>query len=269
MFFSDIVGFTTICKQIYPWDVIAMLNRLYCVMDFLALRFKLYKVETIGDAYVCCSGLPESDDRHAENVANFAVAVLRCCKQVLSPVDDTPISLRIGIHTGPCASGVVGMTNPRYCVFGDTVNTTSRHESTGLPGRIHCSQTTRAELKQSAEGNFLFEKRGLVEMKGKGEVLTYWLEGSKNNELVNEAALQKLEIEVKDLLEKTDFNNTMDKESAKRSFDLESRIRKANADGSLSPVKRDRKVIAIGGKKVPEKNRSYLIRKLNLNKWFI
>jgi len=120
LFFSDIVGFTNICKQIYPWDVIGMLNRLYCVMDFLALKFKLFKIETIGDAYVCCSGLPQSDEQHAENVANFAIAVMHCCRQVLSPVSQEPIQLRIGIHTGPAASGVVGTTNPRYCVFGDS-----------------------------------------------------------------------------------------------------------------------------------------------------
>jgi len=65
-----------------------------------------YKVETIGDAYMCCSGLPFPDDYHAENVANFAVAVLECVKHVLSPVDGTPISLRIGIHTGSCTAGV-------------------------------------------------------------------------------------------------------------------------------------------------------------------
>ena len=112
-FFSDIVGFTTICERIYPWDVINMLNKLYGAMDFLAGRFNLFKVETIGDAYVCCSGLPQADEDHAKNVANFAIAVNHCCRQILSPLDDAPIQLRIGIHSGSCASGVVGMTNPR------------------------------------------------------------------------------------------------------------------------------------------------------------
>lgn len=113
-FFSDIVGFTNICEQIYPWDVISMLNRLYGAMDYLAGKFNLFKVETIGDAYVCCSGLPQADEDHAKNVANFAIAVNHCCQQVLSPLDEAPIRLRIGINSGSCASGVVGMTNPRY-----------------------------------------------------------------------------------------------------------------------------------------------------------
>jgi len=200
MFFSDIVGFTSICKNLYPWEVIAMLNRLYSVMDFLAKKFQLFKIETIGDAYVCCSGLPEADDEHAQNVANFALAVQHCSKLVFSPVDNTPIELRIGIHTGSCASGVVGVTNPRYCVFGDTVNTTSRHESTGKPGKIHCSSVCQMELVQSAGDRFRLKERGMVEMKGKGEQKTFWLEASPSNKDVNRHGLMALEKEVQEML---------------------------------------------------------------------
>jgi len=207
MFFSDVVGFTNICDQLYPWEVISMLNRLYWVMDHLSLKFKLFKVETIGDAYVCCSGLPQADEQHAENVANFAIAVSHCCKQVLSPVDRRPIQLRIGIHTGPCASGVVGVTNPRYCVFGDTVNTTSRHESTGEPGKVHCSEETCKELKRTAPENFKLVERGLVEMKGKGQLRTFWLTAKAANKAVNRAALTRLNVEVKKLLQETSFES--------------------------------------------------------------
>jgi len=207
IFFSDIVGFTSLCKQIYPSNVIDLLNRLYCVMDFLALRFHLFKIETIGDAYVACSGLPQSDEQHAQNVANFAVAVTHCCQQILSPVSGEPIQLRIGIHTGPAASGVVGTTNPRYCVFGDSMNTTARHESTGAPGKVHCSKFTFQELEQqNVASKYTIVERGMVEMKGKGMQLTYWLSASEENELINQAALQQLDVEVKELLSQTNFD---------------------------------------------------------------
>jgi class 3 adenylate cyclase len=223
-FFSDVVGFTTICKNLYPWEVIGMLNRLYCVMDFLALRFNLFKVETIGDAFVAASGLPQPDENHAENVANFAVAVQHCCRQVLSPLEKEPIRLRVGIHTGPCASGIVGTTNPRYCVFGDTVNTTARHESSGEPGKIHCSRVTKEELERRANDKFSLAERGLVEMKGKGEQLTYWLTGSESNKLVNGPALEKLDLEVKRLLETTNFDIEAQKERARKSLGVLSQM---------------------------------------------
>jgi class 3 adenylate cyclase len=193
MFFSDIVGFTSICKEISPCQVIDMLNQLYGIMDFLAGKFNLFKVETIGDAYVCAGGLPTKDSNHAINVANFAVAVQHCCQKVLSPYDKQPIQLRIGIHSGEAASGIVGVTNPRYCVFGDTVNTTARHESTGEPGRVHCSQATMMELKSKASNQFMIFSRGCVEMKGKGSVPTYWLESTSKNDLTCENALLKLD----------------------------------------------------------------------------
>ena len=115
-FFSDVKGFTDMCKQLYPWQVCGMLNRLYCVMDYLLDKFGLFKVETIGDAYVCCAGIPQPDTDHATKVANFAIAVSHCVRHVRSPVDGRPIQLRIGVHTGSAASGVVGVNNPRYCV---------------------------------------------------------------------------------------------------------------------------------------------------------
>ncbi|KAG7349232.1 adenylate/guanylate cyclase [Nitzschia inconspicua] len=193
MFFSDIVGFTSICKEISPWQVIDMLNQLYGIMDFLAGKFKLFKVETVGDAYVCASGLPTSDENHAINVANFAIAVQHCCRKVVSPIDKQPIHLRIGIHSGEAASGIVGVTNPRYCVFGDTVNTTARHESTGEPGRVHCSRSTMMELKSKASGQFKISARGMVEMKGKGSVPTYWVDSTDENKWTCTRALLELD----------------------------------------------------------------------------
>jgi class 3 adenylate cyclase len=196
LFFSDIIGFTSICSSLSPWHVVNMLNQLYGIMDHLAKKFHLFKVETIGDAYVCCSGLPESDANHAANVAHFAVAVTQVCGKVLSPLDGSRLQLRIGVHTGACASGIVGVTNPRYCVFGDTVNTTARHESTGEPNRVHCSLTTMIELMQRAPQDFNLISRGLVEMKGKGAQPTYWLESSKENKHTGEKGMITLDDEI-------------------------------------------------------------------------
>ncbi len=89
-----------------------MLNKLYTVMDHLASLFNLYKVETIGDAYMCCSGMPTPDENHAQNIANFALAVSDCVHLVKSPADGKPLQLRIGIHTGHCMGGVVGTLTP-------------------------------------------------------------------------------------------------------------------------------------------------------------
>eukprot|EP00957_Ditylum_brightwellii_P040709 3081863-Ditylum_brightwellii.AAC.1 len=95
LFFSDVVGFTSICDAIEPWEVIDMLNQLYSVTDYLAMRFNLYNVETIGDDYMCCSGLPIPDSMHAENIANFVLAVSECVRHVKSPADGKPIRLCI------------------------------------------------------------------------------------------------------------------------------------------------------------------------------
>lgn len=209
LFFSDIVGFTTICDEIFPWDCVDLLNRLYCVMDFLAAKFDLYKIETIGDSYLCASGLPKDDPKHATNIANFAIAVLHCCKLVTNPTTGQPIQLRIGMHSGSCMTGVVGMTTPHYCVFGDMVNTASRHESTSLPGKIQCSSITYGLLQHFSEvKEFAFVPRGLIEMKGKGLMATYFLDrATDENSSVNPAALDALYDEVEKILAVRKFSN--------------------------------------------------------------
>jgi class 3 adenylate cyclase len=234
-FFSDVMGFTDMCKQLYPWQVIGMLNRLYCVMDHLLVKFGLFKVETIGDAYVCCSGLPESDDNHAEKVANFAVAVSNCVKHIRSPVDGKPIQLRIGVHTGTAASGVVGVKNPRYCVFGDTVNVTARHESSGEAGRVHCSAVTQRILASMFHDRFTFIERGLVDMKGKGMLKTFWLESSEANGFINNKAMEELEIETDELLKQTKFESELEKENNMKSLKLFGQLGKS----SLSEEQQD------------------------------
>lgn len=205
LFFSDVVGFTSICDRVDPWDVIDMLNQLYSVMDHLAEKFKLYKVETIGDAYMCCSGLPHADPHHAENIANFALAVQQCIHLVKSPVDGTtPLELRIGIHTGECTAGVVGTMTPHYCLFGDMVNVSARHEQTGLAGKIQSSSELYGRLHHDSpfpDKQFTFAPRGLIDMKGKATRFTYWLEGgTEHNQHVNPEAMEGLKEEVGKIL---------------------------------------------------------------------
>ncbi|XP_069347304.1 guanylyl cyclase C [Eulemur rufifrons] len=181
IYFSDIVGFTTICKYSTPMEVVDMLNDIYKSFDHIVDHHDVYKVETIGDAYMVASGLPKRNgNRHAIDIAKMALEILSFMGTFeLEHLPGLPIWIRIGVHSGPCAAGVVGIKMPRYCLFGDTVNTASRMESTGLPLRIHVSGCTIAILKRT-ECQFLYEVRGETYLKGRGNETTYWLTGMKD-----------------------------------------------------------------------------------------
>ncbi|XP_024589135.1 heat-stable enterotoxin receptor isoform X1 [Neophocaena asiaeorientalis asiaeorientalis] len=183
IYFSDIVGFTTICKYSTPMEVVDMLNDIYKNFDHILDHHDVYKVETIGDAYMVASGLPKRNgNRHAIDIAKMALDILSFMGTFeLEHLPGLPIWIRIGIHSGPCAAGVVGIKMPRYCLFGDTVNTASRMESTGLPLRIHVSGSTISILKRT-ECQFLYEVRGETYLKGRGTETTYWLTGGKDQE---------------------------------------------------------------------------------------
>ncbi|KAF6018282.1 hypothetical protein EB796_023412 [Bugula neritina] len=175
--FSDVVGFTTICSAISPMEVVNLLNGMYTTFDTLIEKFQLYKVETIGDAYMIAGGIPKPCDKHASSIAEMAFAMLNAMKTLKDPSDETDtgahLKLRVGIHSGTVVGGVVGLKMPRYCLFGDTVNTANRMESTGQAMRVHCSQS----VKNCLDGNkqYSFEQRGSIEIKGKGQMKTYWL----------------------------------------------------------------------------------------------
>uniref|UniRef100_A0A7M4E8Y6 guanylate cyclase n=1 Tax=Crocodylus porosus TaxID=8502 RepID=A0A7M4E8Y6_CROPO len=170
--FSDVVTFTNICAQCEPIQIVLMLNSMYLRFDRLTTVHDVYKVETIGDAYMVVGGVPVPVSTHAERVANFSLGMIIAAKEVKNPVSGNPIQIRVGIHTGPVLAGVVGEKMPRYCLFGDTVNIASRMESHGVPSKIHLSTSAYRCLKDK---NFEIMERGEIEVKGKGKMHTYYL----------------------------------------------------------------------------------------------
>ncbi|XP_050793798.1 guanylate cyclase soluble subunit beta-2-like [Gopherus flavomarginatus] len=188
--FSDIVTFTNICSACEPIQIVNMLNSMYSKFDRLTSVHNVYKVETIGDAYMVVGGVPVPIASHAKRVANFALGMRTAAREVMNPITGEPIQIRVGIHTGPVLAGVVGEKMPRYCLFGDTVNTASRMESHGLPNKIHLSPTAFRALQNQG---FEIVERGEIEVKGKGKMTTYILRQNlyaTENEIMGRAEKQ-------------------------------------------------------------------------------
>ncbi|CAK6953692.1 retinal guanylyl cyclase 1 [Scomber scombrus] len=181
LYFSDIVGFTTISALSEPIEVVDLLNDLYSLFDAIIGLHDVYKVETIGDAYMVASGVPNRNgNRHAAEMANMSLDILHCIGTFrMRHMPDIKVRIRIGLHSGPVVAGVVGLTMPRYCLFGDTVNTASRMESTSLIYRIHVNGRT-VEILKSLEMGYKIDCRGLTELKGKGVENTFWLVGKED-----------------------------------------------------------------------------------------
>jgi len=170
--FSDIVGFTPMSEKLSPRELVAVLNQLFTGFDRIAAEHGLEKIKTIGDAYMVAGGLPVPTLRHAQAVADFALQA-RDFALAFGAAQDPPLGIRIGIHSGPVVAGVIGESKFAYDLWGDTVNTASRMESSGVPGRIQCSEATWALLAD----DYVFEARGTVAVKGKGEMRTFFLDG--------------------------------------------------------------------------------------------
>ncbi|XP_078268015.1 retinal guanylyl cyclase 2-like [Rhinoraja longicauda] len=178
LYFSDIVGFTTISAMSEPIEVVDLLNDLYTLFDAVLENHDVYKVETIGDAYMVVSGIPKQNgNRHAAEIANMSLDILSAVGTFkMRHMPDVPVRIRIGLHSGSSVAGVVGLTMPRYCLFGDTVTTASQMESTGQPYRIHVNHTTVKILLSLNEG-YMVEARKKTDLKGTGFDDTYWLVG--------------------------------------------------------------------------------------------
>merc|ERR1711916_246124 len=162
-----------------PLQVVDLLNDLYTAFDAVIDHHDVYKVETIGDAYMVVSGIPlRNGNRHPGEIATMALDLLNATVSFkIRHMPETQLQLRAGIHTGPAVAGVVGLKMPRYCLFGDTVNTASRMESGGFALRIHMSNPTTKGLEDL--GGYKIETRGEIEVKGKGRMTTAWLVGKE------------------------------------------------------------------------------------------
>ena len=170
--FCDVVGFTTLSQDLTPDRTIDFLNKIFSGFDRLVAEHAVEKIKTIGDAYMVAAGIPEAQSDHANRIAALAPRMLDAVATIATATD-LPLQARIGIHTGPIIAGVIGTHKFAYDVWGDTVNTASRMESHSLPGRIQLSGATRVAL-----GNgFKLERRGVIEVKGKGMMETYFLNG--------------------------------------------------------------------------------------------
>lgn len=170
--FADIVGFTQLSENIPPTDLVNLLNTIFSAFDQLTERHGLEKIKTIGDAYMVVGGLPIPRSDHAQAIADMALDMQKSIADFNAKTGEA-FSIRIGINTGPVVAGVIGIKKFIYDLWGDTVNTASRMESHGIPGRIQVSAETYARLQD----DYQFEERGVIQVKGKGEMLTYLLTG--------------------------------------------------------------------------------------------
>jgi class 3 adenylate cyclase len=170
--FADIVGFTELSQTLSPAELVTMLNRIFTAFDDLAEKLGIEKIKTIGDCYMVAAGLPEPRSDHVEAVARMALGIREALDTVNRELGYS-LRLRIGVHTGPVVAGVIGKRKFIYDLWGDTVNTASRMESTGVTGEI---QVTR-EVKDRLAGAFDLEPRGAIAVKGKGTMETFLLHG--------------------------------------------------------------------------------------------
>jgi len=173
--FADIAGFTRLAASRSPREVVELLNDIFSEFDHLAEKHGVEKIKTIGDAYMAVAGLPLHFPDHTTAIVELALDMQEAASR-RSAGRDGPISLRIGISTGPVVAGVIGMKKFIYDVWGDTVNTASRMESSGIEGGIQVTEEAYKRLKHL----YVLEERGTLNIKGKGDMRTYLVLGRTN-----------------------------------------------------------------------------------------
>jgi serine/threonine protein kinase len=178
IFFSDIVGFTDISSRLSPMKVSDMLDRLYHSFDELSRAHDVFKIETIGDAYMAVTNLVKDQDDHAKRLVDFAVEALAAANETLIDVDDKSrgcVNIRVGLHSGPVVASVVGSRNLKYSIFGDTVNVAARMEQNSRVNRIHMSEST-AKILRLQDPSRSITPRGTINVKGKDLPMeTFWI----------------------------------------------------------------------------------------------
>jgi class 3 adenylate cyclase len=172
--FADIAHFTELAAHVTAEEVVALLNGVFSAFDELVEKHQVEKIKTIGDAYMVVGGVPVTRPDHAEAVAELALDMLDAIRR-LNALRDEPLRIRLGIHTGPVVAGVIGTKKFSYDLWGDAVNTASRMESHGLADAIHVTRSTYERLRH----RYVLERRGVIEVKGKGEMVTYLLLGRR------------------------------------------------------------------------------------------
>ncbi|HEU0041573.1 MAG TPA: adenylate/guanylate cyclase domain-containing protein [Jiangellaceae bacterium] len=173
--FADIVGFTERSSVLAADEIVALLDEIFSAFDRLTDAEGLEKIKTIGDAYMVAGGLPEPRPDHLAAVARLALAMRQEIVALAQRTGQDWLSLRIGVDSGPAVAGVIGRRKFIYDLWGDTVNTASRMESHGLPGQIQVTDRVAAALRPM----FALRLRGTIEVKGKGPMSTFLLDGPK------------------------------------------------------------------------------------------
>lgn len=174
--FADIAGFTAWSSEREPSQVFKLLETLYHEFDTIAKKLNVFKVETIGDCYVAVSGLPDPNKDHAKIMARFAWEILGSANELTQRLEavlgpgTSDLGLRVGLHSGPVTAGVLRGEKSRFQLFGDTMNTAARMESTGAAGRIQVSTVTADLISNAGKPYWLTKRDGTVSAKGKGEL---------------------------------------------------------------------------------------------------